>query len=84
MDRGFEGRVDAEGLIDIPSDIRSRHGLVNGARIAIEERGKDLVISPIEIEDISDLAGILTKGDPVGELLKERALDRERENAKFQ
>ena len=83
MDRGYEATVDAQGHFDFPPEIRERHGLTKSARIKIEERGKEVVISPIEIEDISDLAGILTKGDPVGELLRDRALDREREDAKF-
>ena len=38
---------------------------------------------PTEIKSISDLAGILTKGDPVAELLEERRLDTEREEEKF-
>ena len=82
-DRAFETTIDSQGHFDIPIDVRDRHGLTNGARVKIEERGNEVIVSHIEIEDISDLAGILTKGDPVGDVLRERALDREREDAKF-
>jgi bifunctional DNA-binding transcriptional regulator/antitoxin component of YhaV-PrlF toxin-antitoxin module len=85
MDRAFETTIDSQGHFDIPIDVRDRHGLTNGARVKIEENGNRVVISPveshIEIEDISDLAGFLKKGNPVGDLLRERALDREREDA---
>ena len=83
MDREFVTTVDSEGHIEIPADMRERHGLRNGARVKVEERGKDVVISPVEFESLSDLAGILTKGDPVAELLKDRALDKAREDEKF-
>jgi bifunctional DNA-binding transcriptional regulator/antitoxin component of YhaV-PrlF toxin-antitoxin module len=85
MDRAFETTIDSQGHFDIPIDMRDRHGLTNGARVKIEENGNRVVISPVEslvkIEDISDLAGFLKNGDPVGDLLRERALDRMRENA---
>ena len=83
MDREFETTVDSEGHIDIPAEIRERHGMSNGARVKIEERGNDVIISAIEFRSLSDLAGILTKGDPVKEVLRERALDIKRENEKF-
>jgi bifunctional DNA-binding transcriptional regulator/antitoxin component of YhaV-PrlF toxin-antitoxin module len=69
------------GYIEIPEEIRKKHAFEQGARVKIEERGNEVVISPIEIEDISDLAGFLTNGDPVGDLLRERALDRKREDS---
>jgi AbrB family looped-hinge helix DNA binding protein len=86
MERAFEGSVDAEGHIDIPSEVRLRHGLTSGTRVKVEERGKEVVLSPArseEIEDISDLAGWMSPSNAVEELLRERALDTLRENAKF-
>lgn len=71
------------GYIEIPEEIRKRHAFEQGARVKIEERGNEVVISPIEIEDISDLAGWMSPSNAVEELLRERALDNIREDAKF-
>ena len=82
------------GNLHIPTELLKKHGLSVDARVEIEDRTEGIFISPSEpdkrktyigepIESISDLAGILTKGDPVAELLRERALDRERDAAKF-
>ena len=81
---------DSSGHLEIPDDIRNRHGFEPGSQVHIEDRGNEVVISVNEqsslssIESISDLAGILAHGeDPVETLLKERKLDRMREDAKF-
>jgi bifunctional DNA-binding transcriptional regulator/antitoxin component of YhaV-PrlF toxin-antitoxin module len=78
--------IDSSGHVEIPEDIRSRHGLEPGTPVQIEERGEEVIISHTsaeKLESISDLAGILSAGDPVDTLLKERALDKIREDEKF-
>jgi bifunctional DNA-binding transcriptional regulator/antitoxin component of YhaV-PrlF toxin-antitoxin module len=83
MDREYEATIETGGQLHFPKEVQERYGLTKGAHVKIKEEGKHLVIDPVEIEDITDLAGILTGGDPVGDLLRERALDKEREDAKF-
>jgi bifunctional DNA-binding transcriptional regulator/antitoxin component of YhaV-PrlF toxin-antitoxin module len=83
MDREYEATIESEGRLHLPREVQERYHLTRGSHVKIKEEGKHLVIAPIEIEDITDLAGILKGGDPVGDLLRERALDRAREDAKF-
>lgn len=86
MDREFITTIDNEGHLDIPSEIRERHGMSNGARVKIKEQGEDVVISPAKpnkIKDITHLAGWMSPSDAVEDLLRERALDKIREDAKF-
>jgi len=82
------------GNLHIPSELLKKHGWNGDVRAELEDRKDGILISPSAheatasddsalIESISDLAGILTKGDPVTALLRDRALDREREDANF-
>ena len=88
MDRLFEGRVDSEGHIDIPANIRERHGMTNGARILVEEHGDKVILeafkSNVKRTNITDLAGCLSKeGNALDILLEERRREREREDQPF-
>jgi AbrB family looped-hinge helix DNA binding protein len=59
--------VDSKGRIEIPEEIRRRHGFEPGAKVKIAEEGDQIVLSHVlteEIESISDLAGILSSRDP--------------------
>jgi bifunctional DNA-binding transcriptional regulator/antitoxin component of YhaV-PrlF toxin-antitoxin module len=82
------------GNLHIPTELLKKHGWNGDVRVELEDRKDGILISPSlhevmkaddphSIESISDLAGILTKGDPVAALLRDRALDREREDGKF-
>jgi bifunctional DNA-binding transcriptional regulator/antitoxin component of YhaV-PrlF toxin-antitoxin module len=86
MDREYVTTIDNEGHLDIPSEIRERHGMRNGARVKIQEHGEQVILSPAtpkKMKDITDLAGWMSPSDAVEDLLRERALDKIREDEKF-
>jgi bifunctional DNA-binding transcriptional regulator/antitoxin component of YhaV-PrlF toxin-antitoxin module len=91
MDREFETRVDSEGHVPIPREIRDRHGMSNGARVKVAERGAEVIITPVsnvggaipgKRRSMSDLVGFLGK-DPksLRTLMDERRKDREKEDS---
>jgi bifunctional DNA-binding transcriptional regulator/antitoxin component of YhaV-PrlF toxin-antitoxin module len=68
MDREYIATVDAEGHADIPPDIRERHGMGQSARVKVEERGKEIVLTPQQggpktARSMRHMVGILGK-DP--------------------
>ncbi|HWF43102.1 MAG TPA: AbrB/MazE/SpoVT family DNA-binding domain-containing protein [Candidatus Kapabacteria bacterium] len=88
MDREFEGTIDSEGHLDLPREIRERHGLFSGAKVKIEEKGKKLVIEALprsaSRKNITDLAGFLGKeSNALNILMEERRRDREAEDRSF-
>jgi bifunctional DNA-binding transcriptional regulator/antitoxin component of YhaV-PrlF toxin-antitoxin module len=86
MDRQFETTVvDDEGHIDIPADMRERHGLTKGARVRIAEEGSRLVVESAEPQkkrkNITELTGILGPNSKALDILmEERRKDREAED----
>ncbi len=83
MDREYEATIDTGGQLSFPKEIQERYGLTKGAHVKIKEEGKHLVIDPVEIEDITDLEGWMSPSNAVEDLLRERALDKIREDEKF-
>lgn len=72
--------VTVKGQIVIPSDIRRRHKIEKGTRVAFLEMGKDILLRPITDAYIEGLKGFLgTHGRATRALLEERRRDRERE-----
>jgi bifunctional DNA-binding transcriptional regulator/antitoxin component of YhaV-PrlF toxin-antitoxin module len=91
MFREFETTIiDDQGHFDIPRDLRERKGLKKGARVKIEERNAELIITTAETEGerkarqkaaIRAAIGILPPDSKVVEhLLEERRKERERED----
>jgi bifunctional DNA-binding transcriptional regulator/antitoxin component of YhaV-PrlF toxin-antitoxin module len=91
MFREFETTIiDDQGHFDIPRDLRERKGLKKGARVKIEERNAELIITTAETEEerkarqkaaIRAAIGILPPDSKVVEhLLEERRKERERED----
>ena len=85
MFREFESTIDAEGHLNIPSDMRARHGLKNGSRVRIAEYGDRIVVEAKEVsvkrKNITDLTGILGKDSKALDILmEERRKDREAED----
>jgi AbrB family looped-hinge helix DNA binding protein len=75
--------VTTKGQIVIPSKIRLRHGIKKGTKLCIIEDKDDIVLRPLTREYFHKVAGILqSKKSLVGELLSERAKDKEREDSK--
>ena len=73
-----------KGQISIPAAIRKKFGITKGTRVTVEvdERNGTIVLKPITAAHIARLRGSLQGTDVVGELERERALDREREDEK--
>jgi bifunctional DNA-binding transcriptional regulator/antitoxin component of YhaV-PrlF toxin-antitoxin module len=94
MFREFETTIiDDQGHFDIPRDLRERKGLTKGARLKIEERNGELVITPAETEEerkarqkaaIRSIIGIVLPDSKIVEhLLEERRKEREQEDRPF-
>lgn len=71
--------VTSGGRVTIPADIRQRLHIRKGTRLHIEERGHELVVTPITPEYIESLAGILAGHDLAKGLLEDRAEDKRKE-----
>jgi AbrB family looped-hinge helix DNA binding protein len=72
--------VTTKGQIVIPSRIRRKYNIKKGTKLYVEERKDEIVLKPITEAYFDRLAGILpTKGKLSRALLKERALDKDRE-----
>lgn len=72
--------VTTKGQVVIPSKIRRKFNIKKGTRLYIEDNGEEIILKPITAAYFDKLAGILpTKGKLTRALLRERALDKERE-----
>ena len=72
--------VTSKGQIAIPAHIRRRFGIEKGTRLYVEERGEEIVLTPLTPEYLDRTAGILKGGTSLTrKLLQERAADRDRE-----
>jgi AbrB family looped-hinge helix DNA binding protein len=76
--------VTSKGQLVIPAKIRRKLGIKPGTKICFVEREHEVLFQPVTKEHIRNLAGML-KGtsSATGELLKQRKLDKEREDKKF-
>jgi bifunctional DNA-binding transcriptional regulator/antitoxin component of YhaV-PrlF toxin-antitoxin module len=50
--------IEASGSLNLPRDLRERHGLREGAQVVIEEAGDALVIRalPLVVAEVQDMA----------------------------
>jgi len=78
-------RVSKKGQIVLPAAMRKRLGIKPGTWCYLEIRGKTLYIKPRPDNIIESLQGRFKGcGSLTDDLLKERALDNEREERKYQ
>jgi AbrB family looped-hinge helix DNA binding protein len=76
--------VTSKGQLVIPVKIRRKLGIKPGTKICFVERDHEVLFQPVTKEHIRNLAGMLkSMGSVTAELLKERALDKKREETKF-
>ncbi len=76
--------VTSKGQLVIPVRIRRKLGIKPGTKICFVEREHEVLFQPLTKEHIRNLAGMLkTRTAATTELLKERKLDKEREEKKF-
>ncbi len=80
-----ESTMTSKGQIVVPARLRRRYGLKPGTRVYFIERDREIVFQPVTKEYLKSVHGMLTsETSATKELLKERAKDREREEAKVE
>ena len=80
----METKATTKGQIVIPSSLRRKLGIKTGTRIQVEldEENAQIILRPITREYIERMAGMF-RGEPLLEdLVRERKLDKEREDRK--
>jgi len=80
----METTATTKGQIVIPSSLRRKLGIKTGTRIQVEldEENAQIILRPITREYIERMAGMF-RGEPLLEdLVRERKLDKEREDRK--
>ncbi len=77
--------VTSKGQLVVPARLRRKYGIKPGTKIRFIERGNEILFQPVTREYIRSVCGMLKSETSVTqELLKERAQDRDREEAKFE
>ncbi len=78
-------RVTSKGQLVVPSRLRRKYGIRHGTKIRFIERDNEIVFQPVTPEYIRSVCGMLKSESSVTqELLKERARDKEREEAEIE
>ncbi len=76
--------VTSKGQLVIPVRLRRKYGIKPGTKVLFVERDQEILIQPVTKEHVRSVCGLLTsKTSATQALLKERAKDKEREEAKF-
>jgi len=79
-----ESTMTSKGQIVVPAKLRRRYGLNPGVKVYFIERNNEILFQPLTKETIRSVHGMLASETSVTkELLKERAKDREHEEAKL-
>lgn len=77
--------MTGKGQIVVPARLRKRYGLKAGTKVLFVEKDNEILFQPVTLEFIRSVHGLLSsKASVTGELLAERAKDREREEAKIE
>jgi AbrB family looped-hinge helix DNA binding protein len=76
--------VTSKGQLVIPARLRRKYGIEPGTKILFVERDHEILIQPVTKEYVRSVCGLFRSETPAtAQLLKERAKDKEREEAKF-
>lgn len=82
MERAY---VTSKGQLVIPARLRRKYGIKPGTKVCFIERGNEILFQPVTKEYVRSVCGILkSETSMTQELLKERARDEEREEAKLE
>ena len=77
--------VTSKGQLVVPARLRRKYGIKPGTKICFIERNGEIVFQPVTREYIRSVCGMLKSNtSATEELLRERAKDREREEAKVE
>lgn len=81
----METTATTKGQVVIPASVRRKLGIKSGTRIQVEidEATSQIILTPITREYIKSLAGKFRGLPLVEDLVRERKLDKEREDRKF-
>lgn len=81
----METTTTTKGQVVIPSSVRKQLGIKTGTRIQVEvdEAKSQIILTPITREYIKNMAGKYRGMSLLEDLMRERKLDREREDRKF-
>ncbi|MFM9904438.1 MAG: AbrB/MazE/SpoVT family DNA-binding domain-containing protein [Pyrinomonadaceae bacterium] len=81
----METTATIKGQVVIPSSVRKQLGITAGTRIQVEvdEAKSQIILTPITREYIKSMAGKYRRMSLLEDLMRERKLDREREDRKF-
>ena len=75
--------VTSKGQLVIPARLRRKYGIKPGTKVCFIEGEREIIFQPLTRDYIRSVCGMLKGEGPIThELLKERAKDREREEAK--
>ena len=75
--------VTSKGQLVVPAKLRRRYGIKPGTKICFIERNGEILFQPVTREYIRSVRGMLkSETSATEDLLRERAKDREREEAK--
>ncbi len=76
--------MSSKGQLVVPARLRRRHGIKPGTQVCFIERDNEIIFQPITPEFVRSLCGMLkSDASATQELLKERAADNKREEAKL-
>ncbi|MFQ5681964.1 MAG: AbrB/MazE/SpoVT family DNA-binding domain-containing protein [Candidatus Binatia bacterium] len=77
--------VTSKGQLVVPVRLRRKYGITPGTRICFVERDHEIIFQPVTREYIRSVCGMLMSETSITQaFLKERARDKEREDAKFE
>ncbi len=80
----YKAVVSAKGQVVFPAELRRRYGIKLGTKIRFLERGGEIILQPVTAEYFRSIVGLLkSKTSITKALLRERARDKKREEAKF-
>ena len=75
--------VTSKGQLVVPARLRRKYGIKKGTKVRFLERDREIVLQPVTRQYIRGACGMLADGGPATpELLKERARDKQREEAR--
>ncbi len=76
--------VTSKGQLVIPARLRRKYKIEPGTKVRFVERDHEILIQPVTKEYVRSVCGLLKSETSVTQmLLKERAKDKAREEAKF-
>jgi len=78
-------QVTSKGQLVVPARLRRKYGIKPGTKVRFIERDNEILFQPVTREYIRSVCGMLkSETSATQELLKERAHDKEREEAKLE